>query len=111
MQKQTARIYLDDCVNLVGTLRANMDKDAFKEVTILPNRVTFCSDHLGNVAQFCLIGIGLGLKVEYLIANTFFAPISVSAKDFHTFSIADKKVRIAGMSYEVNFGIVSLSEG
>ena len=111
MQKQTARIYLDECVNLVGTLRANMDEDAFKQVTILPNRVTFCSEHLGNVAQFCLIGIGLGLKVEYLIAQSFFAPISVSAKDFDTFSISEKKVKIAGSTFVCNFDVAPLSDG
>lgn len=111
MEKQTARIYLDDCVNLVGTLRKNMDAEAFKTITILRNRVTFCSEHLGEVGLFCLIGIGLGLKVEYLIANSFFSPISVSAKDLHTFSITDKKVKIAGNTFEVNIDIASLSEG
>ena len=111
MQKQTARIYTDCNVNLVGTLRKNMDKEAYKQITILPNRVTFCSEHLGDVAQFCLIGIGLGLKVEYLIAQSFFAPISVSAKDLNTFSITEKKVKIAGNTFECTFDIAKLIEG
>ena len=109
MEKQIARIYLDENVNLIGTLQKNLSKEEFNNVSILPNRVTMCSENKGEVSAFCLIGITLGLKVEYLIANSFFSPISVSYKDMNKVEIKENTAHISGSSFSFDFDIVKLS--
>jgi len=82
-----------------------MQKEEFDKITILNNRLVLCTEHLGELGAFCLVGIALGLKVEYLIANSFFSPINVSWKDIFKWEVNGKKYEIIGAGFSISFEV------